>query len=314
MVVWLVGPAPWAPFPLTLALSHGGERGFFVGCLVGRGRFETCPCVRLSAAGRRGDDAPFRAAAANCAAPPCLPAAPGIPRSLRSRPFRWAKGAKRARSHRGVHLNRYPQSPSWEWAGLAVCFVGGRFETCPYVRLSAAGRRGDDALLSGGGCELRFTALPACRPSAPGIPRSLPPLPLSLSERGKGGAKPPGCPSKPLPAIALLGEGRIGGCFVGGRFETCPCVRLSAAGRRCDDAPLGPSDISPAGRDPDRLGPAVEDLQRSWRCYKIHIMIGFFSDHGTWKARARASALSGLWRPDRRMSSLDSSWSWPREL
>ncbi len=53
VVVWLVGPSLWAPFPLTLALSHGGERGLLVvvwcccidkGCggLVGGGRFETC--------------------------------------------------------------------------------------------------------------------------------------------------------------------------------------------------------------------------------------------------------------------------------
>ena len=119
------------------------------------------------------------------ALPACRPSAPGIPRSLRSRPFRWAKGAKGARSHRGVHINRYPQSPSWERAGLAVCFVGGRFETCPYVRLSAAGRRGDDASLSGGGCELRCTALPACRPSAPGIPRSLRSRPFRWAKGAK---------------------------------------------------------------------------------------------------------------------------------
>ncbi len=46
VVVWLVGPSLWAPFPLALALSHGGERGLLVvvwcccidrgcGCLVG---------------------------------------------------------------------------------------------------------------------------------------------------------------------------------------------------------------------------------------------------------------------------------------
>ena len=29
-VVWWAGPSLWAPFPLTLALSHGGERGFWV--------------------------------------------------------------------------------------------------------------------------------------------------------------------------------------------------------------------------------------------------------------------------------------------
>ena len=71
----------------------------------------------------------------------------------------------------------------------------------------------------------RLACLPPVRPGHTPLAAL---APLSLGERGKGGAKPPGCPSKPLPTIALLGVGRIGGLFRRGRFETCPCVGLCA--------------------------------------------------------------------------------------
>ena len=74
----------------------------------------------------------------------------------------------------------------------------------------------------------RLACLPPVRPGHTPLAAL---APLSLGERGKGGAKPPGCPSKPLPTIALLGVGRIGGCSVGAGFKpapTCVCLRGGA--------------------------------------------------------------------------------------
>ena len=74
--------------------------GGCVGCLIGRGRFETCPYVRLVGAAVRpgcprsaGEMSEgLRGRVVSLPRLPHLPS-PRIPRSLRSRPFRWAKGA-----------------------------------------------------------------------------------------------------------------------------------------------------------------------------------------------------------------------------
>ena len=48
VVVWLVGPSLWAPFPLTLTLSHGGERGLLV--------VVWCCCIGWCVLNRDGQD------------------------------------------------------------------------------------------------------------------------------------------------------------------------------------------------------------------------------------------------------------------
>ena len=86
------------------------------------------------------------------------------------------KGQLRARSHRGVHLNRYPQSPSWERAGLAVVWlVGAGLRPAP-AWVCVRGR-----LVGGAG-------------SGPGIPCVLvsvswAPRPLTLKRRGRWGGR-----------------------------------------------------------------------------------------------------------------------------